>query len=95
MVSGETEMKLEQKIQKEIIDAIHKLGGVAFNIISASVGGVPDIIACINGKFYGIEVKRPSRDAEPLQKFRIRQINKAGGVAFVAHSVKEVLDKVK
>lgn len=52
--------------------------------------GVPDIIACINGKFVGIEVKRPGGRVSELQKYHIEQIQKSGGVAFVATSVEEV-----
>lgn len=52
--------------------------------------GVPDIIACINGKFVGIEVKRPGGRVSELQKYQIEQIQKSGGVAFVAYSLEEV-----
>lgn len=52
--------------------------------------GVPDIIACINGKFVGIEVKRPGGRVSELQKHQIEQIQKSGGVAFVAYSLEEV-----
>lgn len=52
--------------------------------------GVPDILACINGTFVGIEVKRPGGKVSELQKYQMEQIQKSGGVAFVAHSVEEV-----
>lgn len=52
--------------------------------------GVPDIIACINGRFVGIEVKRPGGIVSKLQEYHIEQINKAGGAAFVAYSVNDV-----
>lgn len=58
--------------------------------------GVPDILACINGKFVGIEVKRPGGVVSALQKYNIQRIKEAGGVAFVAYSVEDVrfnLDK--
>ncbi|MEA0565134.1 VRR-NUC domain-containing protein [Lysinibacillus irui] len=52
--------------------------------------GVPDILACINGKFVGIEVKRPGGVVSELQKYNIEKIQAAGGVAFVAYSVEDV-----
>lgn len=52
--------------------------------------GVPDILACINGRFVGIEVKRPGGRLTELQKYNIEKIKAAGGVAFVATSVHEV-----
>lgn len=52
--------------------------------------GVPDILACINGRFVGIEVKRPGGKVSALQKYNIEQIRASGGVAFVATSIEEV-----
>lgn len=52
--------------------------------------GVPDILACINGKCVGIEVKRPGGVVSELQKYNIEKIQAAGGVAFVAYSVEDV-----
>lgn len=56
--------------------------------------GVPDILACINGKFVGIEVKRPGGKTSALQDYNIEQIRASGGVAFVATSVEEVRTKL-
>lgn len=52
--------------------------------------GIPDIVACINGKFYGFEVKTESGKTTGLQDSTIRKINKAGGIAVVVRSVDEV-----
>lgn len=52
--------------------------------------GIPDIIACIDGKFYGFEVKTDIGKPTKLQESTIRKINKAGGTAVVVRSVDEV-----
>ena len=52
--------------------------------------GIPDIIACIDGKFYGFEVKTDNGKPTKLQESTIRKINKAGGIAVVVRSVDEV-----
>ncbi len=52
--------------------------------------GIPDIIACINGKFYGFEVKTDKGQPTELQKATIRKIIKAGGTALVVRSVDDV-----
>lgn len=52
--------------------------------------GIPDIIACIGGKFYGFEVKTESGTTTGLQESTIRKINRAGGTAVVVRSVDEV-----
>jgi Holliday junction resolvase len=52
--------------------------------------GVPDILCCIDGRFVGIEVKRPGGVISPLQQLNIDDINRQGGIAFVAYSVEDV-----
>ena len=49
-----------------------------------------------NGRFVGIECKRPSGGRlSPAQKERIADINQKGGVAFVAHSGEEALQMLR
>lgn len=57
--------------------------------------GVPDIIACVDGVFIGIEVKRPGGIVSPLQQLNIDDINRSGGVAFVAYSVEDVRKQIE
>ena len=48
------------------------------------------------GRFVAIECKRPSGGRlSPAQKERIDDINRKGGVAFVAHSGAEALEKLQ
>ena len=48
------------------------------------------------GRFLAIECKRPSGGRlSPAQRERIEDINAKGGVAFVAHSGEEALQKLK
>lgn len=50
--------------------------------------GIPDILACINGYFVGIEVKAPNGTPSELQLHNVRAINAAGGFAFVLYPSK-------
>ena len=52
--------------------------------------GIPDIIACIGGHFYGFEVKTGKGKPTKLQEAVIRKIIAAGGTALVVRSVEEV-----
>lgn len=52
--------------------------------------GIPDIIACINGRFFGFEVKTEGGKPTKLQEATIRRILAAGGTAQVVRSVDEV-----
>ena len=58
--------------------------------------GVPDIIACINGRFVAIEVKRPSGGViSKLQQIQMERIKVNGGVVGVARSLDEFLKILK
>lgn len=49
-----------------------------------------------HGRFCAIECKRPvGGKLSPAQEWRINDINEKGGVAFVAHSGAEALEKLK
>lgn len=85
----------ENKVKGQIKKWLLSLPGCWFYSATAgpwSVGGIPDLIGVINGRFFAIEVKGPGRvnSATPLQKMRIAQIKGAGGVAFIADSLETV-----
>ena len=52
--------------------------------------GIPDIIACMDGRFYAFEVKRPGGRLSRLQDVTLKKIEAAGGVAVMVTSVDEV-----
>ena len=52
--------------------------------------GIPDIIACIGGKFYGFEVKTERGKPTAFQEAAMRKIRLAGGIAAVVRSVDDV-----
>ena len=55
-----------------------------------SQAGIPDIIACIGGRFVVFEVKTPSGKLTKLQEITIQRINEAKGTAFTVTSVDAV-----
>ena len=55
------------------------------------ISGLPDVCCIIGGRFYGFEVKRPFiGKVSPIQRERMEEIRKAGGVAEVVSYVDEV-----
>lgn len=52
--------------------------------------GIPDIIACINGRFVAFEVKTETGQLSKLQEITIQKIKNAGGQAFKVTSAAEV-----
>lgn len=51
--------------------------------------GIPDIIACIKGRFVALEVKTAEGKLTLLQAITLKQIQRAGGIAAVVRSVEE------
>lgn len=52
--------------------------------------GIPDIIVCYKGQFYGLEAKVGKNQPTRLQAAMIEQIKRAGGKAAVVRSVEDV-----
>jgi len=55
-----------------------------------STAGVPDVICCLDGRFFAFEVKTPEGRLTKLQEHTIQRIEDAGGHAFVVRSVDDV-----
>jgi hypothetical protein len=57
--------------------------------------GVSDILGVYDGKFLAIEVKTQSGVVSNEQRSFINQINREGGIAFVARSLDDVVTHLK
>lgn len=59
-------------------------------------GGLPDIIGCYKGYFYGLEVKLPGKEhtLTERQAHRLEQIRRAGGKALMVTSVDQAMEFV-
>lgn len=61
---------------------------------STTAAGVPDVIACIRGRFVGIEVKI-GRDRQSLaQKSQEEKINQADGVYLIAKTFEQIQKEI-
>ena len=88
------EKAVENKIKKWLKDKGYWFFKVHGSIFQPS--GIPDILACIDGKFVAIEVKRTKGGVvSPLQKAQIQKIKENGGIAGVACSMEEFLEILK
>lgn len=77
----------EKKVKKKAVEILKQYGAYYFYPVTGGFGasGVPDIIACYNGRFLGIEVKADAKKRGPtaLQQKNLNQINATGGVGLV------------
>ena len=61
--------------------------------------GIPDILACVNGVFVAIELKREGGKPTPLQIYNIDKIKECGGMGYILQpsqfeEFKGVIDKL-
>lgn len=77
------EKRFEEKVKKFLIE--RGFYNVKFFANSYTRAGVPDILACVNGRFVGIEVKAENGRASELQLYNRRKIREAGGICVVLY----------
>lgn len=80
-------MTPEAKVKKVVTRQLKDLGAYYFYPVTGGYGasGVPDIVGCYRGKFFGIECKAGTNKPTPLQKKNLQQIADSGGVALVVN----------
>jgi Holliday junction resolvase len=77
----------EKKVKDKIVTVLKDEGVYYFFPATHGYGrsGVPDIIACVNGRFLAIECKAGGGKLTALQVREIEHIRRCGGVAVVAN----------
>lgn len=75
----------ESKVKDKVVTQLKKLGAYYFYPITGGWGrsGVPDIVACYKGTFFGIECKAGKNKPTQLQQLNLEKIQEAGGIALV------------
>ena len=88
-------MTPEAKVKAKIKDILKDLQCYSFSPIGGaySQNGVPDIIGCLHGIFFGIEAKAGKGKTTALQDRELQRIRDAGGVAMIVNE--ENLDSLK
>ena len=91
-------MTPEGKVKKKIVEQLKTLGCYYFFPATGGYGksGVPDIVGCYKGRFFGIECKAGKNKTTALQDNNLSAIALAGGVAAVVnelnmHDIEELL----
>lgn len=78
-------MANEASVLDKVYLTLHARGAYYLRMSNAPIG-TPDVIACVDGRFFGIEVKDDINGTYVLttaQKMRGQQIERAGGVFIV------------
>ena len=77
----------EAKVKRTATRHLKQLGAYYFYPVTGGFGrsGVPDIIACYQGLFFGIECKAGNNKPTALQKKNLEDIRAAGGFDLVVN----------
>jgi len=77
----------EAKVKKVVTTQLKERGAYYFYPMTGGYGrsGVPDIIGCIDGLFFGIECKAGKNTTTALQDKNIADIQRTGGCALVVN----------
>ena len=80
-------MTPEAKVKKKVVALLKQHNAYFFYPVTGGYGrsGVPDIIACYNGRFIGIECKAGKNKPTPLQEKNLKEIQASGGVSLVVN----------
>ena len=83
MITIAQEKTFENKVKK-FLDS-QGAWYVKFFANSYTKTGIPDILACVNGYFVGIEVKAQNGKPSELQTHNVRKIREANGFAVILY----------
>lgn len=85
----------EAKVKAKVVAQLKKLGAYYFYPVTGGFGssGVPDIVGCYKGRFFGIECKANGNKPTELQRLNLAKIELTGGVALVIDETN--VDKVE
>ncbi|HBR01728.1 MAG TPA: nuclease [Ruminiclostridium sp.] len=90
---------LEKYIEKKLVTAVKKMGGIAAKFVSPGLDGMPDRLLLLpHGKMAFAELKAPGGKPRQLQIRRIKQLRKLGFACYVIDDDEQIggiLDEIQ
>ncbi len=88
-------MTPEGKVKAKVVKLLKEFKVYYFYPVTGGFGrsGVPDIICCVAGYFFGIECKAGKNKPTPLQEAEMQKIQDAGGHTLVVNELN--IDELK
>lgn len=81
----------ERFIEKKLVDAVKKMGGLAPKFVSPGLDGMPDrIVLFPMGRIAFVELKAPGEKMRPLQVRRKRQLEGLGFSVYCIDGVDQI-----
>jgi len=89
----------ERFIEKKLVEAVRKMGGICPKFVSPGLDGVPDrIILMPGGRMAFAELKAPGKKLRPLQIRRKRQMESLGFTVYCIDGTEQIggiLDEIR
>tara|TARA_R100000406_G_C3009178_1_gene96987 strand:- start:94 stop:408 length:315 start_codon:yes stop_codon:yes gene_type:complete len=89
----------EKKVKNVVRDQLRQIGAYYFMPATGGYGksGVPDIVGCYEGRFFGIECKAGKGKVTPLQQKNLDEIGACNGIALVVNeaNMRDVADLIQ
>lgn len=84
----------ESQVQAKVMAGIRaKFPGVYLRKIAQgtySHGGIPDLVGCLNGMFFAIEIKTNQGELSKLQALDLTAIDSAKGLGLVCYGIEDL-----
>ena len=89
----------ERDVERKLVDAVRKAGGLAPKFVSPGWDGVPDRLVLLpSGRMAFVELKAPGKMMRPLQMRRKRQLEDLGFMVFCINGAEQiggVIDEIR
>lgn len=78
-------MTPEKKVKNNVVKILKDAGAYHFYPVASGYGasGIPDIVACLHGRFIGVECKANGGKPTALQEKNLMDIVNVGGIAIL------------
>ena len=81
----------EKEIEKKLVQAVRRMGGMAPKFTSPGLDGVPDrLILLPGGHLAFAELKAPGETPRPLQRHRIGQLRQLGFQVYIIDNTEQI-----
>ncbi|MGN0449943.1 MAG: VRR-NUC domain-containing protein [Ruminococcus sp.] len=81
----------EKFVERKLVEAVKKMGGLAPKFVSPGLDGVPDRIVLLpHGVLAFIELKAPGKKMRPLQVRRKRQLERLGFSVYCVDCLEQI-----
>lgn len=80
----------ENKIQASIVKFLRKQKDCwVYPTCDRFTVGVPDVLGCLKGRFFALEVKKPTGRLSKIQAYQLKKVRDAGGIAARVDSLED------